>query len=65
MESTRYDAPPLVFVENAKRYETIHLFNDRGVMTIPGKTALQPYSACYSDWLRGYLDWAYINGGKR
>jgi transglutaminase-like putative cysteine protease len=64
MESTRYDAPPLVYVENAKRYETIHLFNDQEVLTVPGKTALEPFSACYSTWLREYLDWAYINGGK-
>ncbi len=64
MESTRADAPPLVAVEKARRYETIHLFNDQEVLTVPGKTALEPFSACYSTWLRDYLDWAYIKGGK-
>lgn len=64
MEATSTDVPPLVFAHTADRYEAIHLFNDKDVYTIPGKTVMTPYSASYSVWLKEYLDWAYIEGKR-
>lgn len=64
MESTQSLVPSLVPVEKATRYEVVHLFNDQNVYAIPGKTVLEPFKACYSTWLKDYLDWSYINGAK-
>lgn len=64
MESTRPDAKPMVRAETASRYEAVHYFNDQEVKTIFGKTTLIPFSACYSEWLRDYIDWAYVEGEK-
>lgn len=63
MESTRGDVP-LVPVSNTDRYEEVHLFNDKQIYAIPGKTVMTPFAACYSTWLKDYLDWAYIEGRK-
>jgi len=65
METTRPDVPPMVPVSSTERYEAVHLFNDQEVKSIEGKTVLVPFTACYSTWLRDYLDWAYIEGAKR
>ena len=62
VEATRPDVQPLVRVSVATRYEPVHLFNDEVVTTVPGATALEPFTRCYSVWLRDYLDWAYIKG---
>lgn len=64
-ETTRPDVPALVPAETATRYEPVHYFNDKEVFTVPGKTVLQPFANYYSVWLKDYLDWAYIQGGKR
>lgn len=63
LESTREDVPP-VDANEAVRYEPVHYFNDKVVYAIPGRTLMVPFSACYSTWLRDYLNWAYINGGQ-
>ena len=63
VEATRPDVPP-VPAANAARYEPVHLFNDETVTAIPGKTVMTPFRACYSTWLKDYLDWSYINGGR-
>ena len=64
MESTQPNVPPLVPVSATQRYEAIHLFNDQSLYTIPGKTVMKPYTACFSPWLEDYLDFAYIEGRK-
>ena len=63
MESTRADIPSLVPVTAADRYEVVHLFNDQEAFYIEGKTQMEPFTAAYSNWLKDYLDWAYIEGG--
>lgn len=63
-ETTRADVPPMILAVVAERYEEVHLFNDVDSYAIEGKTALEPFSACYSTWLRDYLDWTYIEGKK-
>jgi len=60
MESTMPTAPPLVPVNAADRYEAVHYFNDEVILAIPDKTQMIPFTACYSDWLSSYLNWAYI-----
>ncbi len=62
LESTRDDVPFLP-IEKASRYEPVHYVNDKKVLAVPGRTVMTPFSACYSNWLRDYLHWAYINGG--
>lgn len=62
MESTRSDVNPLVPADTAARYDAVHLFNDKEVFAIPGKTQMIPFTAAYSDWLKDYLDWKYIKG---
>lgn len=62
LEATRDDVSPIP-VEDAKRYEAVHLFNDKEVLMIPGKTVMIPMAACYSTWLKDYLNRDYINGG--
>jgi hypothetical protein len=64
METTRPDVPPMVPVSSTERYEAVHLFNDKDVRSIEGRTVLVPFTACYSSWLKDYLDWAYIEGRK-
>jgi len=65
METTVPNGPPLVLASLAQRYEPVHLFNDRKGYVIEGRTVMQPFSACYSTWLKEYLNWAYIEGGGR
>jgi len=60
MESTMPTAPPMVPATAAQRYEAVHYFNDEKVLAIEGRTVLTPFTACYSEWLRSYLHWAYI-----
>lgn len=55
---------PLVEKHLADRYETVHAFNDQMVLAVPGRTVLVPFSACYSTWLKDYLNWSYIEGGR-
>lgn len=64
LESTRADVPSLIPTFQTKRYEPVHYFNDQAVYTVEGKTVLTPFTACYSTWLKDYLDWAYIEGRK-
>lgn len=65
MESTRPDVPALIPVSEAtKRYEAVHLFNDKETYAIEGRTVLEPFTACFSTWLKDYLDWSYIEGRK-
>ncbi|KKM02755.1 hypothetical protein LCGC14_1781230, partial [marine sediment metagenome] len=60
IESTRADVASLVPVAAAERYEVVHLFNDKTVQVIKGVTVMEPFSACFSTWLKDYLDWGYI-----
>jgi hypothetical protein len=64
MESTRGDMKPMVLAESADIYEPVVYFNDEEVSAIEGRTVLEPFTAVYADWLRDYLDWAYIEGRK-
>ena len=64
METTRSDIEPLIPAISTDRYESIHYFNDEYLYAIPGRTLMKPFSACYSTWLKSYLDWAYIEGRK-
>jgi hypothetical protein len=63
-EATRADVPTMIPVNSATRYEAVHLFNDKEVYAIPGKTVMEPFQACYSSWLADYLDWGYIAENK-
>ena len=63
MESTRADVP-LLETYKAPRYEPVHYLNDSKVLAVPGRTVMTPFGACYSDWLRDYIQWTYINGGQ-
>jgi hypothetical protein len=60
MESTMPTAPPMVSADKARRYESVHYFNDEEVYAVKGRTQLMPMAACYSTWLSEYLNWAYI-----
>ena len=62
VEATRDDVP-MLDVARATRYEPVHYFNDREMMVVPNRTLMTPFSACYSEWLRDYLQWSYLNGG--
>lgn len=64
VETTQPGAPPLISCVQATRYEPVHYFNDQELFMVPGKTVMMPMTACYSQWLKEYLDWAYIKGGK-
>jgi len=64
LESTRPDIPPMIAVSKLDRYEAVHLFNDKEVYTIEGRSVLTPFAARYSTWLKSYLDWAHIRGEK-
>ena len=61
MESTTVRVPPLVRADAADRYEAVHYFNDLVILAVEGKTQLEPYARCFSDWLSDYLNWAYIH----
>jgi transglutaminase-like putative cysteine protease len=61
LESTQPRAP-IVPASNLDRYEEVHYFNDQNIFAIPGKTVLQPFTACFSTWLKDYLNWSYIEG---
>lgn len=64
MESTRGDMQPLVAAEVADVYEPVVYFNDKSVSAIEDRTLLTPFAAVYADWLKDYLDWAFIEGRK-
>lgn len=64
VESTRADVQSMVLAAHAPRYEAVHLFNDQVAYAIEGRTAMEPFSLCYSTWLKDYLDFAYIEGRK-
>ena len=63
LESTRNDVP-MIQADTVERYEPVHYFNDQEGLVVPGRTVLTPFQACYSSWLKDYLDFAYINGGS-
>jgi transglutaminase-like putative cysteine protease len=65
VESTQPEAPAMVSTRNTERYEAIHYFNDQETYAEPDKTVLEPFTRCFSTWLRDYLDWTYIEGGGR
>jgi hypothetical protein len=65
VESTRGDVMTFFPVICATRYEAVHLFNDETSMAVPGKTIMEPFSACYSTWLKHYIDSAYVESGGR
>jgi len=64
MESTRGDMQPMVATQVANIYEPVVYFNDETVSALENKTLLTPFAAVYADWLRDYLDFAYIEGRK-
>lgn len=64
VEATRGDVP-MVLATTKDRYEAIHYFNEKEVYAVPGKTAMKPFSASYSEWLKEYLSWDYINHMRR
>lgn len=63
LESTRNDVP-MIEADAAERYEPVHYFNETVVYAIPDRAILMPMAACYSNWLRDYIDWAYVNRGR-
>jgi len=63
-DSTNPDVRPLVLASVADRYEAVHFFNDKTTFAVEGRTVLEPFTACYSTWLKDYLDMAYIEGRK-
>ncbi len=62
MESTRADIEPFICLECDSRYEAVHVFNDKEMFAVPGRTVMTPFAACYSPWLKDYLDWEFIKG---
>ena len=62
IETTRPDVPALIPADSVSRYEAVHFFNDESSWVIEGLTAMKPFAACYSTWLKDYLHWSYING---
>jgi len=62
LESTQPNVP-IVQASDLDRYEEVHYFNDRSIFAVPGKTVLTPFAACFSTWLRDYLNWGYIEEG--
>lgn len=60
VESTRGDVS-MVATSPADRYEPVHYFNDASVYAVKGRTLMTPFAACFSPWLKDYLDWTYIN----
>jgi len=64
IEATRGDVP-MVLATTKDRYEPIHYFNESLVYAIPGRTVMRPFSASYSEWLKDYLSFDYINANRR
>lgn len=64
VETTREDMNPFVPSRTATRYEAVIYANDQEVRAVSGRTAIKPFAAVYADWLKEYLDWAYIEGRK-
>ncbi len=64
LEATRGDMRPMVATDVADMYEPVIYFNDKNLSAIEGRTLLTPFCALYADWLRDYLDFAYIQGRK-
>lgn len=64
MESTRDDIQPFICLTCDSHYEAVHLFNDRQMFAVPGRVVMKPFAACYSPWLKDYLDWEFIRGRK-
>jgi transglutaminase-like putative cysteine protease len=62
VEATRNDVP-MSIATLTDRYEPVHYFNDSKVLAVPGRTVLTPFQACFSSWLKDYLDWNYIQNG--
>lgn len=62
LETTREDMAPSVATSKADIYEPVIHFNDKTVSVIPDRTLLQPFCRVYTDWLKKYLDWSYIEG---
>jgi len=62
VEATRADINTFVPTFSTDAYEAVHYFNDENLKAIEGRTVLEPFTKCYSTWLRDYLDWAYIEG---
>jgi len=60
VEATRNDVP-LLDVVNADRYQPVHYFNDQVILAVPGRTVMTPFEACYSSWLKDYIDFHYVN----
>lgn len=63
LESTQPESP-IVPASDMDRYEEVHYFNDQDIFAVPGLTVLTPFTACFSTWLKDYLNWTYIEGGK-
>lgn len=64
VETTRPDVEAMIPAISTDRYEAVHFFNDQTAYAIEGRTVMQPFSRCFSTWLKDYLDWAYIEGKK-
>ena len=64
MESTKGDMQPMVATRVADIYEAVVYFNDKTVSAIEDRTLLQPFTAVYVEWLKDYLDFAFIEGEK-
>lgn len=64
VEATRNDVP-MIPADIAERYQPVHYFNDKVIYAVPGRTVMTPFQACFSSWLKDYLDWTYIHGGGR
>jgi len=64
METTRADIKPFIPVGLTDIYEAVIYFNDKTVYAIEGRTVLSPFCSVYAEWLRDYLDWAYIRRRK-
>lgn len=64
LESTRYDMHPFIIARTADIYEPVLYVNDQKVLAVVGRTAIKPFSAVFADWLKTYLDWAFIHGEK-
>jgi len=64
VESTRGDVA-MIEAGPADRYEPVHYFNERNVYAVPGRTLMTPFQACYSSWLKDYIDWNYVNNSGR
>lgn len=63
-DATNPNTPPMVLSGIVNRYEPVHFFNDKVAYAVEGRTLMEPFTACYSTWLKDYLDWGYIEGRK-